>query len=228
MDILKKENFCKFYVIPLFFHVCHNYVASQCVTMDAIKPGYCIQCHTVFLHSCDFIHVATDCKHLLRTSRRTAKPYPFEFFRCQSFLCPLWYKSPFYFCCKGKSESDDFWIDIFGKVEIILYGMDRYAFVRAKVKNWHYHQHIPAETGDFRTDEHVSFPHVPYGFAEFPLFDCDSPGDGFGDPFVYCNILMVTIFPDFELLSGTPYFQLLIQIIHMVIMLDWLPRRQSR
>ena len=88
-------------------------------------------------------------------------------------------------CSAAEESSRASWNLIAKRWGIILDCTDLYAFLRTCVEDRHYHEHVPAHTGNFGTNQQIGFFHSAKGLSEFAFLPMYSSGNRFRDPMIY-------------------------------------------
>ncbi len=104
----------------------------------------------------------------------------------------------FNFCGQTECKCKDFAGNVVSKAIVVLYAPHVAALSHADAENFHYHEEISAESGQFCTDYNVSFMDTFEQFAKLTFAVSSCSADGFLNPSINHEFFASTETVDFE------------------------------
>lgn len=104
----------------------------------------------------------------------------------------------FNFCGQTECKCKDFAGNVVSKAIVVLYAPHVAALSHADAENFHYHEEISAESGQFCTDYNVSFMDTFEQFAKLTFAVSSCSADGFLNPAIDHELFTSTETIDFE------------------------------
>lgn len=129
---------------------------------------------------------------------RTAESDAFSLFAGKGLFRAHADEIAFDFCGQAECKCKDFAGNVIPKTVVVLYAPYMTALSHADAENFHYHEEIPAESGQFSADDNVSLADTFKQFAKLTFAVCSCSADSFLDPAIDHELFASTETIDFE------------------------------
>lgn len=129
---------------------------------------------------------------------RTAESDAFSLFAGKGLFRAHADKIAFDFCGQAECKCKDFAGNVISKTVVVLYAPDMTSLSHADAENFHYHEEIPAESGQFCADNNVSLTDTFEQLAKLAFAVSLCSADGFLNPAIDHELFTSTETIDFE------------------------------